>query len=75
MHSKPPHYLINDPVFGGIRNIFNVKGKSTILIFSTILKHFLILRRNSESFLYMHIGLHIKYAISDDVTKILEQGL
>ena len=58
LHSKPPHYLINDPVFGGIRNIFNVKGKSTILILSTILKHFLILRRIIESLLYMNTGLH-----------------
>jgi hypothetical protein len=58
-----PHYLIKDPVSGGMGNIFNVKGKSKILILSTTLKHFPILRRTIESFLYLHTALHIKYAM------------
>jgi hypothetical protein len=48
------------PGFRG--DIFNGKCKSTILIFSKISKHFLILR-SIHSFSYMYIGLHVQYAM------------
>ena len=41
-------------------SIFNVK---CVLIFSKILKHFLSPTKSVISFLYMHLGLHTKYAM------------
>jgi hypothetical protein len=59
LHTDFSHYLINYAVFGGKRHIFHVK--CTNLIFSSISKYFLNLRKTIELFLYMYIGLHVKF--------------
>jgi hypothetical protein len=54
-------HVISYFIFQVKANIYNVQG--SIFIFSKILKHFLITGRIIELFLYLHTGLHVKYAM------------